>query len=148
MGVAIAEAAARRGASVTLVAASVTVPTTPAIERIEVETAAQLADATRRAIRTCRCFADGCRRRRLSPRRARGKMSREGSGGIDLHLEETEDILASRGRAPGGRLVGFAAEHGPEAIAAPAKAQRKGVTRSSSTTSPVPRSDSTRLTTR
>jgi phosphopantothenoylcysteine decarboxylase/phosphopantothenate--cysteine ligase len=59
-----------------------------------------------------------------------GKISREGSGGLELHLEQTEDVLADLAslRSHGQTLVGFAAEHGPDAIErARAKLDRKGL---------------------
>ena len=45
-------------------------------------------------------------------------------GGLDLHLEPTEDILAAPRRHARGEsqtIVGFAAEHGGEASSAPAR---------------------------
>ena len=47
MGLALAEAAARRGAEVTLVAANVALPGPPGVRRVDVETAAELEDALR-----------------------------------------------------------------------------------------------------
>jgi phosphopantothenoylcysteine decarboxylase/phosphopantothenate--cysteine ligase len=47
MGFALAEAAARRGATVTVVAANVGLDRTPGIEYVDVRTAAELAEATR-----------------------------------------------------------------------------------------------------
>ena len=46
MGFALAEEAARRGATVTVVAANVALPRTPGVTYVEVETAEQLRDAT------------------------------------------------------------------------------------------------------
>ena len=59
-----------------------------------------------------------------------GKMVREGSGGMELELEPTEDVLAalSARRRPGQVLVGFAAEHGGDFISrARGKLERKGL---------------------
>ena len=47
MGLALAAAAARRGAEVTLIAANVSLPEPAGVRRIDVETAAELAEATR-----------------------------------------------------------------------------------------------------
>jgi phosphopantothenoylcysteine decarboxylase/phosphopantothenate--cysteine ligase len=58
---------------------------------------------------------------------AAGKLARQ--GGLDLHLEPTEDILASlsASRTEAQAIVGFAAEHGEEGIdRARAKLSRKG----------------------
>src|SRR4029453_11964234 len=49
MGLALAAEAARRGASVTLVAANVTLPAPPGVDVVAVESAAQLLDAARSA---------------------------------------------------------------------------------------------------
>jgi phosphopantothenoylcysteine decarboxylase / phosphopantothenate---cysteine ligase len=61
---------------------------------------------------------------------AEGKLPREGSGGLDLRLEETEDVIAALAteRRPDQTLVGFAAEHGEDAISrAREKLERKGL---------------------
>ena len=147
MGVALAAAAARRGADVMLVAANVSLPTPPGVERVDVSSAAELAAACEAAFPLPRA-ADGRRRRRLpAPRAAEGKLVRESSSAISLELEATEDVLAALAsrRVEGQTLVGFAAEHGGDFFArARGKLERKGLTRSSSTTSPIPRSASKR----
>ena len=59
-----------------------------------------------------------------------GKLARAGSGGLELRLSETEDIIAgvAADRTPDQTLVGFAAEHGAEAISrAREKLVRKGL---------------------
>src|SRR3954452_13608220 len=48
MGIALAAAAAKRGAEVTLIAANVSLPTPPGVQRIEVETVGDLAELTAR----------------------------------------------------------------------------------------------------
>ena len=55
MGIALAAAAARRGAEVTLIAANVALPEPAGVRRIDVETAAELAEAAGRSSppRTC-----------------------------------------------------------------------------------------------
>jgi phosphopantothenoylcysteine decarboxylase/phosphopantothenate--cysteine ligase len=131
MGIAVAEAAARRGADVTLIAANVSLPSAGALHRIEVETAAELAAATREAFAAADVLVMAAAVADFRPAGATdGKIAREGSGGLELRLEQTEDVLASiaAGREAGQTLVGFAAEHGAEAIArARAKLERKGV---------------------
>ena len=64
----------------------------------------------------------------LSSTMTEGKIAREGSSGLDLRLERTEDVLAGLAgqRSADQVVVGFAAEHGSEAIArARAKLERK-----------------------
>ena len=53
MGLALAAAAARRGADVTLIAANVSLPEPPGVRRIDVETADQLAEAARAEFPAC-----------------------------------------------------------------------------------------------
>ena len=130
MGVALAERAARRGAEVTLVGANVTLPTVPAVRRIEVETAAELAQAVRAEFSSHHVLLMAAAVADFSPNRADGKLAREGSEAIELRLERTEDIVASVSatRSEGQTIVGFAAEHGAEAIErARAKLERKGL---------------------
>ena len=130
MGVALAEAAARRGADVTLVAANVSLPIAPGIEVVRVESAAELAEASRAAFAAADVLLMAAAVADFRPERADGKLTREGSGGMALELAETEDVVASlaRERREGQTLVGFAAEHGAEAIErAREKLARKGL---------------------
>jgi phosphopantothenoylcysteine decarboxylase/phosphopantothenate--cysteine ligase len=130
MGVALAEAAAARGAKVTLVAANVSLPISPQIETVRVESAAELADAAHSAFAAADVLLMAAAVADFRPEQAEGKLAREGSGGMDLRLAETEDVVASlaKVRRPDQTLVGFAAEHGAEAIArARSKLERKGL---------------------
>ena len=131
MGVALAEAAARRGASVTLVAANVALPVDPAVSVIAVETASELAAATRDAFAEAQVVLMAAAVADFRPQAvAEGKLAREGSGGLELKLEETEDVIAGLAaeRREDQTLVGFAAEHGPDAITrAREKLARKGL---------------------
>jgi phosphopantothenoylcysteine decarboxylase/phosphopantothenate--cysteine ligase len=131
MGVALAEAAARRGAKVTLVAANVGLPVDPTVSVARVETAAELAAATRDAFTDAHVVLMAAAVSDFRPSEAAaGKLAREGSGGLEVRLEETEDVIAAlaAARRPDQTLIGFAAEHGADAIArARAKLERKGL---------------------
>jgi phosphopantothenoylcysteine decarboxylase / phosphopantothenate---cysteine ligase len=131
MGLALAERAARRGADVTVVAANVSLPVPAGVHRIDVETAADLAGALEAEFPHCHVLVMAAAVADFRPARvAVGKISREGSGGFELRLEETEDILArlARVRTAGQTLIGFAAEHGAAAIErARGKLGRKGL---------------------
>ena len=117
MGIALAAAAARRGADVTLIAANVALPEPAGVRRIDVETAEQLAQAAAgefpgaHVLLMAAAPAD-FRAASVSS----GKLARR--DGLDLHLEPTEDILASLAatRGPEQTIVGFAAEHGGDAV--------------------------------
>ena len=128
MGIALAASAARRGAEVTLIAANVALPSPAGVRRIDVETAAQLAAAAGEefpATHVLLMAAAPADFRAAEP--ASGKLRR--SGPLELSLEPTEDILASLAvnRAEGQTVVGFAAEHGGEAVErARGKLERKG----------------------
>jgi len=127
MGLALAAAAARRGADVTLIAANVALPEPAGVHRIDVETAAELADAARAEFPSSHVLlmaAAPADFRVSEP--ATGKLKRESD--MDLHLEPTEDILAdlAKQRTPEQTIVGFAAEHGEGIDRAREKLQRKG----------------------
>lgn len=128
MGIALAAAAAARGAEVTLVAANVALPAPVGVRRIDVETAAQLAAAAGAEFPASQLLLMAAAPADFRPAAAAtGKLRREGA--LDLHLEPTEDILASLSarREPGQTIVGFAAEHGGDAVArARDKLTRKG----------------------
>lgn len=131
MGVALAEAAARRGATVTLVAANVALATPPGIDRVDVTSAAELAAASERAFEFCDALLMTAAVADFRPAAsAAGKLVREGSGGLDLHLEPTEDVVAALAarRRPDQVVVGFAAEHGGDLVErAREKLERKGL---------------------
>jgi phosphopantothenoylcysteine decarboxylase/phosphopantothenate--cysteine ligase len=131
MGLALADRAARRGAEVTLIAANVSLPEPPGVRRVDVETAEQLAVAVGEEFGRSHVLLMAAAVADFRPARAtEGKIAREGSGGLDLRLERTDDVLAGVAgqRRADQVVVGFAAEHGSEAIArARAKLERKGL---------------------
>jgi phosphopantothenoylcysteine decarboxylase / phosphopantothenate---cysteine ligase len=126
MGLALAAAAARRGADVTLIAANVALPEPPGIHRIDVETGEQLAAAAGAEFPGAHVLlmaAAPADFRTAEP--ATGKLARD--SGLDLHLEPTEDILASLAadRGEGQTIVAFAAEAGENVDRAREKLTRK-----------------------
>jgi phosphopantothenoylcysteine decarboxylase / phosphopantothenate---cysteine ligase len=128
MGIALAAAAARRGAEVTLIAANVALPEPAGVRRIDVETAAQLAQAASEEFGKAHVLLMAAAPADFRASEvAAGKLQRQ--DGLDLHLEPTEDILASLSaeRADSQTIVGFAAEHGGDAASrAREKLTRKG----------------------
>ena len=113
MGLALAERAARRGAEVTLVAANVSLPAPPGVRRVDVETAAELASALAHEFESTDVLVMAAAPADFRPKTAAGeKIHREGSGGLELDLEETQDILAGLAarRREGQTIIGFAAE--------------------------------------
>lgn len=120
MGVALAEAAAARGAQVTLLAANVAIPTDASIDRVDVESAEQLQGASERAFAQADLFIAAAAVADFRPDAvADGKMKKQaGEEERTLTLVRTPDVIAglSAQRRPGQVLVGFAAEHGPQAL--------------------------------
>ncbi|SFO20827.1 bifunctional phosphopantothenoylcysteine decarboxylase/phosphopantothenate--cysteine ligase CoaBC [Sphingomonas sp. OK281] len=109
-GFAIAAALARLGARVTLVAGPVSLPTPPAVDRIDVETAREMADAVDRALPAdaavmVAAVADW--HVESVPQKIK-----KGDATPTLTLAENPDILATLARSPRRPrlLIGFAAE--------------------------------------
>ena len=115
MGFALASEAAARGADVTVVAANVALPREQGIHYIEVETAAELGQASQRAFEYADVLVMAAAVADFRPAApAAEKISKSGRDELSLSLEPTADVLAalSERRRPGQVLVGFAAEHG------------------------------------
>jgi phosphopantothenoylcysteine decarboxylase/phosphopantothenate--cysteine ligase len=131
MGFALADESARRGATVTVVAANVSLPRSDGVEYVDVQTAAQLDEACREAFPRADVLLMAAAVADFRPAEAVGdKIKKEGRDGMSLELEPTADVLAalSGDRRPGQVLIGFAAEHGDAAVAnARGKLERKGL---------------------
>ena len=130
MGFALAEECAARGAEVTLVAGPVQMKAShPAIRRIDVESCAEMYEATTAAFTEanaailCAAVAD------FTPETtADTKIKREGDDPV-LRLKPTHDIAAALGRMkqPHQHLVGFALETNDETAHAQDKLRRKNL---------------------
>jgi phosphopantothenoylcysteine decarboxylase/phosphopantothenate--cysteine ligase len=131
MGLALAAAAARRGADVTLIAANVDLPIPGGLRVVEVETTEELADAVEAEFSTAGVLlmaAAPADFRAAAPEGS--KIAREADDGLELRLEPTPDILATVAahRRAEQVVVGFAAETGAGAIErARKKLERKAV---------------------
>ncbi len=114
MGFAIAAAAARRDATVTLVAGPVALATPPGVDRIDVASAEEMhaevmkrADAQKISVLSA-AVADFTP---AHPAEQKIKKSGNNAAGMQLDLRRTPDILRSLGERKGGMvLVGFALE--------------------------------------
>ena len=127
MGMALAGAAARRGAEVTVVAANVELPEPAGVKRIDVETTAELAHETIERFETQHVLLMAAAPADFRTEPITGKIKRQDR--LNLNLQPTEDILAaiSAQKGESQTVVGFAAEHGGDTIArARAKLARKG----------------------
>src|SRR4051812_26055376 len=115
MGFALASEAAARGADVTVIAANVSLPRDQGIHYIDVETAAELEQASLRAFEYADVLVMAAAVADFKPAApADAKISKTGRDELSLSLEPTTDVLAalSERRRAGQVLVGFAAEHG------------------------------------
>jgi phosphopantothenoylcysteine decarboxylase / phosphopantothenate---cysteine ligase len=127
MGMALAAAARRRGAEVTLIAANVSLPGPDGVKRVDVETTAELAHETIERFETQHVLLMAAAPADFRTEPITGKIKRQDS--LNLNLQPTEDILAalSGQRGENQTVVGFAAEHGGDAVdRARAKLVRKG----------------------
>jgi phosphopantothenoylcysteine decarboxylase/phosphopantothenate--cysteine ligase len=119
MGLALAGAAARRGAEVTVVCANVALPRPPGIRYRDVVTAAELHEACAREFARCDVLLMAAAVADFRPARPRGEKIRKGDrGGLELALEPTADVLCALAaeRTEAQVLVGFAAEDGADAL--------------------------------
>jgi phosphopantothenoylcysteine decarboxylase/phosphopantothenate--cysteine ligase len=126
MGHAIADEAAGRGASVTLVTTS-SLPVDDRVTVVAVETADEMADAVWNAAEGADIAVLAAAVADFKPADSAGSKLRRSDGPPEVSLVPTPDILATvAARDPRPFLVGFAAETGPAADAVE-KARTKGV---------------------
>jgi phosphopantothenoylcysteine decarboxylase / phosphopantothenate---cysteine ligase len=119
MGFALAHAARLRGAEVTVVAANVALAPPPGVTCRRVVTAAELKQACEEEFSACDVLLMAAAVADFRPAAPRdGKIKKSGNARLALELEPTPDVLAGLAsrRREGQTLVGFAAEHGPEAV--------------------------------
>lgn len=126
-GFAIAEALAALGARVTLVAGPVALATPAGVDRVDVETAREMAEAAQRALPAdvavmVAAVAD------WRVEEAAGQKVKKGEAAPALRLVENPDILAALARSPDrpALVIGFAAETERVVEHAVAKRARKG----------------------
>ncbi len=130
MGWAVASAARRRGAEVTVLAANVDLPRDPGIRYVDTPTAADLHAAALAEFPGCDLLVMAAAVADFRPGAAReGKIDKGAEGRLVLDMEPTADILADlAARRAAQVVVGFAAEHGPAGLErARAKRVRKSL---------------------
>jgi phosphopantothenoylcysteine decarboxylase / phosphopantothenate---cysteine ligase len=119
MGFALASEAAALGATVTVVAANVTLARDPRVRYVDVETAAQLQHACVAAFAAADILLMAAAVADFRPARSvSGKLKKAGAEQMRVELERTPDILSglAAARRPDQTIVGFAAEHGEDAL--------------------------------
>jgi phosphopantothenoylcysteine decarboxylase / phosphopantothenate---cysteine ligase len=119
MGFALAEEAAARGADVTVIAANVALPRHPRARYVDVVSAQDLLAACEREFSQADVLLMAAAVADFRPAQAAAtKLKKEGREGLELALEPTPDVLSGLAaqRRAGQVLVGFAAEHGENAV--------------------------------
>jgi phosphopantothenoylcysteine decarboxylase / phosphopantothenate---cysteine ligase len=120
MGLALARAAHDRGARVSLIAANVALEPLAGVEWHAVATAAELARACELEFPRCDVLLMAAAVADFRPAApVAGKIKKQGRARVERELEPPVDVVASLAarRRDGQTLVGFAAEHGEQALA-------------------------------
>jgi phosphopantothenoylcysteine decarboxylase/phosphopantothenate--cysteine ligase len=111
MGFALAEAAAARGADVTLVAGPVQLATPNGVRRIDVQTAEQMRKVVLDHMDAATVIIKSAAVADFRPANAAGQKIKKSAMRLSLELDPTPDILSELGKRKGDRLlIGFAAE--------------------------------------
>lgn len=111
MGYAIAEAAAARGARVTLISGPVHLPPPAGVETVRVVSAAEMYSAVTQRLEDATIIVMAAAVADFRPATVASQKIKKGDTQLVLQLEKTEDILAEAARRKGSRVVvGFAAE--------------------------------------
>ena len=128
MGYALAAAAARRGADVTLVSGPTALPTPEGVQRVDVTSADEMHAAVQRhaaadLVVMAAAVAD------YTPAEPSDRKVKKGDGDLTLRLRRTPDILAALGerKRDGQTLVGFALETHDGVEHARGKLERKNL---------------------
>ena len=133
MGVAIAEAAWRRGADVTLIAGHLDVPVPAPVKRVDVDSTAAMKDAVANAVASADALVMAAAPADYRPSNVSSSKLKKGRSGSDrsqtIDLVNTGDILQSTAqvRKSGCVVVGFALETEDLLINARSKLERKSL---------------------
>lgn len=128
MGFALAAAAARAGAVVTVVSGPCEEPTPPGVARVDVESAAQMHEAVMGRVGEYDVFVAAAAVADYRPAETAPEKIKKRDSTLTLRLERTPDILkAVAAREPRPFVVGFAAETEKLLEHAEEKRRRKGL---------------------
>ncbi len=130
MGFALAQAAADRGAEVTVVAGVTTVDPPTNVKLLDGTSAQEMYDSTIKALPDATVFIGTAAVADYRPKNsANKKIKKDGKDSLTLELEKTPDILSnvSKLRQNGLIVVGFAAETNDVVQYAKSKMERKGL---------------------
>ncbi|MBQ4075463.1 MAG: bifunctional phosphopantothenoylcysteine decarboxylase/phosphopantothenate--cysteine ligase CoaBC [Clostridia bacterium] len=130
MGYAIASAAARRGAKVTLVSGPTNLPIPKAVERISIQSTQDLYDVMMDRCGQADVIIQAAAPADYTPAAvADQKIKKQGDGDLILTLKQTPDVAKAVGekKRPGQLLIGFAAETQDVLENAQGKLQKKNL---------------------
>ena len=128
MGFAIADAAQRAGAKVTLIAGPVSLGTPPGVERIDVSSALDMHSAVMSRVGQANIFIAVAAVADYRAREMHDNKIKKSSETLTIELERNPDILADVAAEPDGPLtVGFAAETRDVESYARGKLQKKNI---------------------
>ncbi len=126
MGYAIAQAAAEAGARVTMVSGPTSLATPANVERIDVQSAAEMASAVKSRVPTCDVFVAVAAVADYTPVATSERKMKKANAPLSIELKPTVDILATVAALPGAPYcVGFAAESHDVIAHAEEKRRRK-----------------------
>jgi phosphopantothenoylcysteine decarboxylase/phosphopantothenate--cysteine ligase len=126
MGFALAQACAEAGAAVTLVAGPTALPTPAGVARVDVRSAADMAEAVDSVVEACDIFIAVAAVADYTPAEAHAKKLKKSAQPLTLAMKPTVDILAAVAARPKPPYcVGFAAETNNVNENAEAKRRRK-----------------------
>ena len=127
MGIAIAEQAAKEGATVTLICGPSNVSSSSAVSRIDVTTAQQMFDAVMSKADRKNILILSAAVADYRPKNVATNKIKKKTASLNIELEPTPDILASLGKMKGENqfLVGFALETDNELENAKSKLEKK-----------------------
>ena len=126
MGFAIAQAAAEAGAHVTMVAGPTSLATPAGVDRIDVRSTAEMAQAVFDRVADCDIFVAVAAAADYTPARPQAQKIKKSGGPLTVELEPTTDILATvAARQNPPFCVGFAAESQDVVRLAEEKRRRK-----------------------
>ncbi len=129
MGFALAEAAAKRGAEVTVVAGITTAEPPENVKIIRAASAAEMHGAVMKELKNATVFIGAAAVADYRPKTVAGEKIKKTVNNLILELEKTPDILAnvSKNRGENLLVVGFAAETNDVVVNARAKMEKKNL---------------------
>ena len=126
MGYAVAEELAARGARVTLVSGRTSLPVPQGVERVDVLSAAEMAEATIRAFQEADGAVMAAAVADYTPLTVATEKLKKSDDDLAIPLKRTQDIAATLGREKGSKLlIGFAMETNNEEAHAAEKLEKK-----------------------